>query len=126
MAHIDITNVDLVEFAKAVYELSDHLIPDLDPLTEEEIEQVVIPAPSAFALRMDSIRGVPCKMGAYRNPDGKIHIENTWYDHTDEQFKAILDRFNIEYGELAPHRSTCNCLDCQWKRLKTKQINSST
>ena len=119
---IDVTGIDLVEFAKVVYNLSRpigmgclHFTPE--PLSTEEAEEIVSNHHSpGVVLSMDYVKGRGCKMVVWEN-DGKLGIRDSWYDHTDEQFRTLLNQFNIIVvpGE---HGVACECDDCRRKRLQ--------
>lgn len=121
---IDVTGIDLVEFAKKVYELSVpqgmgilHFTPK--PLTTDEAKQLV----DAWkddrinALSMDYVKGRACKMHV-RQEDGKLTISDTWYDHTDRIYQQLLDHFNIQKPAEEEHGCACNCIDCQHARTQ--------
>ena len=116
---IDITGIDLVEFAKKVYELS---VPQglgilhysAEPITDEEAKQF-IQEDSYIALNMDYVKGRACKMVVWRK-DGKLTIADSWYDHTDRIYQELLEHFNIQQPEETEHGPACNCIDCQNKR----------
>ena len=115
---IDITGVDLVKFVKKVYELSVpqglgflHATPE--PLTDAEVGYIVnmYKEDKRIALDMDYVKGRACKMIVWRNED-KLEIRDDWYDHTDENFKKLLDTFNITHTLNQKHGIACNCSDC--------------
>ena len=115
---IDITGIDLVEFAKKVYELSVsqglgmfHFTPE--PLADEEAKQFI--HEGYIALSMDYVKGRACKMKVW-NKDGKLTTNDNWYDHTDRTYKQLLEHFNIQIPEEKEHGISCNCMDCQSKR----------
>ena len=121
---IDITGIDLVEFAKKVYELSApqgmgflHYTPE--PITDEEAKQC-IQEEGRNALNMDYVKGRACKMHV-RREDGKLTISDTWYDHTDRIYQQLLDHFNIQKPTEEEHGCACNCIDCQNKRVVSPQ-----
>lgn len=98
---IDITGVDLVEFAKAVYDLSrpqgmGFLHYKEGPLSDAEAAQVVgnpHRSPSV-ALCMDYVFGRACKMTVFRNGDN-LEIHERWYDHSPEDLQELLRRVGI-------------------------------
>ncbi len=119
---IDITNVDLVDFAKKVYELSvpqglGRLQFTDEPLSDKEAKQIVAlyAQSSAYALDMDYVKGRACKMTAFRN-NGILQIPDSWYDHTDKCFDLLLNNFGIERNTKKEHGCACNCIDCQSAR----------
>lgn len=116
---IDITGVDLVEFAKVVYELSvpqglGFLHATSEPLTDDEA-QSLIQAEGKNALDMDYVRGRACKMHVRREGD-KLLITDDWYDHTNRIYDELLTRFNICREQTTEHGCACNCMDCQYEQ----------
>jgi len=122
---LDITGVDLVKFAQKVYELSMpqglgflHFTPE--PLSEERVVELL----SRFndnprmALAMDYVDGRACKMNVFKK-DGKLVINDSWYDHTDAQLQTLLETFGkgdlVKGSSAAEHSPACNCVDCQKK-----------
>ncbi len=126
---IEITGVDLKEFAKKVYELSlpqglGYLHYEKGGLSDKQAEQIVTGITSGIfarnnnriALDMDYVSGRACKMVVFKE-EGKLYIRKNWYDHTDTQLKLLLEHFNIIISEKSEHSIACNCLDCQGKRF---------
>ena len=118
---IDITGIDLVEFAKKVYELSVpqgmgilHYTPE--PLSDKVAKQLVR-AEGSSALSMDYVSGRACKMHV-RRENGKLTISDTWYDHTDRIYTELLDSFGIKRQSDSKHGCACNCIDCQSVRVE--------
>ena len=120
---IDITGVDLVEFAQKVYELSSpqgygvrQYVPG--SLSSEEAQRFVLPE-GPVALSMDYVRGRTCKMCVWRE-EGKLTIGDSWYDHTDRLFRnELLAAFDIIIPEAeGEHNTACNCMDCQSTRAQ--------
>jgi hypothetical protein len=121
---IDITGVDLVKFAQKVYELSFpqgmgflHFTPT--PLAEEEAKEIVERAAKyggygGVKLDMDYVAGRACKMIVWEK-DGRLVMTDSWYDHTDDQLKALLAAFDIELNAASEHRCACNCANCRVK-----------
>ena len=117
---IDITGIDLVKFVQKVFELSIpqglgffHFTPN--PLTEEEARGIVDRASrntGSVKLDMDYISGRACKMVVWEK-NGKLTIQDTWYDHTDNQLKQLLAEFNIVSNVSGKHGLACNCIECQ-------------
>lgn len=117
---IDVTGIDLVKFAQAVYELSSpqglgflHFTPE--PLSEEEAKQLIHVDDKYCVLKMDYVRGRACKMYVHVK-DNRWTIPDTWYDHTDRIFKQLLDAFQIKRKEDVKHGIACGCMDCESTR----------
>lgn len=121
---IDITGINLIEFAKKVYELSVpqglgflHFTPQ--PLADSEAKQLVdaFKDDKSLALDMDYTRGRACKMHV-RRENGKLTISDTWYDHTDRIYQQLLDHFSLQKSTNKEHGCACNCIDCQSKKAQ--------
>jgi len=122
---IDVTDVDLKQFAKDVYDLSvpqgmgflhfklGHTLP------EEEAEELVARSQDEVsrALDMDYVHGRACKMSVLRR-DGRLVINDDWYDHTDHQLRELLSRHGINAEPSGEHGAACNCEDCKIARRK--------
>ena len=119
---IKITGVNLKEFVKEVYHLSvpqglGFLHYEPKPLSDEDAIEIVncLEDDSRIVLSMDYVHGRACKMTVYKKGEGEgedIYIHDSWYDHTDKQFKSLLSKFNIELNtDGAKHSKACNCND---------------
>lgn len=113
---IDVTGINLVEFAKKIYELSVpqgsgflHFTPK--PLTNEEAKQY-ISMEGQNALDMDYVNGRACKMHV-RRENNKLTTSDVWYDHTNLAYQQLLDHFDIKKSNEKEHGCACNCTDCQ-------------
>jgi len=120
MQEIEITGVDLKEFAKAVYDLSRpqglgmlHFTPT--PLSDDEAASLVKPSGNGIRLSMDYVRGRSCKMHV-REKDGKLFISNPWYDHTNGDLISLLQKFDIPFEPEGSHGPACECPDCKVAR----------
>jgi hypothetical protein len=116
---IDITGVDLVKFAQKAYELSmpqglGFLRFTPDPLSEDDAKKIVECScrPGRIKLNMDYVSGRACKMIVWEK-NGRLIIDDSWYDHTDEQLIELLDEFGIVHTKLAKHGCACNCVTCR-------------
>lgn len=117
---IDITGVDLVEFAKEVYKLSvlqglGVLYATSEPLTDEEAKLYIHNEDGRSTLSMDYVKGRACKMHVRRDGE-KLTISDSWYDHTDRILTQLLDKFGIKRATEQEHGCACNCMDCQSAR----------
>ena len=117
---INVTGIDLVKFAKKAYELSSpqglgflHFTPK--PLSDEEAESLVRPD-ELYPLDMDYVRGRSIKLHV-RKEDGKLLIDDSWYDHMNAQFKELLGSVGIEIDPTGKHGCACNCGDCRANRI---------
>ena len=117
---IDITGVDLIKFVKKVYELSKPLGFGIMHYTNEiftdEEAKLYIRNGEVF---MDYVRGRSCKMKARKDKDGKLLIEDKWYDHTDVQLTELLNHVGIQHISdpiKNKHNPSCECEDCLEER----------
>ena len=117
---IDITGVDLAKFVQKVYELSapqglGFLHFKAEPLSEEDTKSIAEqPLRGSVRLNMDYVYGRACKMVVWEK-DGKLQIRDSWYDHTDDQFRELLEEFGITLKTTGEHGCACNCKDCRNK-----------
>ena len=61
---------------------------------------------------MDYVNGRACKMAVYIE-NGRLLINDSWYDHTDEQYKKLLNYFGISVKIESEHGVACNCEECR-------------
>jgi len=120
---IDITKVDLSQFVKDVFDLSvpqglGFLHASSAPLSDEEVREILSRAHGHIALSMDYIHGRACKMTVYKTEDGKLEINDSWYDHTQEQLNQLLSRSNLPNSSETEHIPSCNCGNCRIKQGK--------
>jgi hypothetical protein len=118
---IDITNVDLRQFVKEVYNLSApqglgflHFTPT--PLSEEDVDKILANKEDRVVLDMDYVKGRACKMVVWKSHDGGMEIKNGWYDHTDTQLVKLLQTcgLDIKADDInKEHGCSCNCGDCR-------------
>ncbi len=98
---IDITGTDLTKFVQAVYDLSrpqglgflharDGGLSDEDAAKLRGMEK----PDGHIALSMDYVHGRACKMTVWRD-DGKLWINNTWYDHGPSLLTELLKRIGV-------------------------------
>ena len=90
---IDITGTDLIKFVKKVYELSQpqglgFLHYQEGGLSDEEAK-TLIKENGNYVVNMDYVKGRACKMIVFRK-NNKLLIQDSWYDHTDNQLKELL------------------------------------
>jgi hypothetical protein len=116
---IDVTGINLAEFARAVYALSvpvgmGFLHYKSGELPNEDAEQIVadFARDPRIALGMDYVKGRCCKMFVRRDGD-RLGIDVSWYDHTNEQLATLLGRFNIAIPAVESHGNSCECNDCK-------------
>ncbi len=123
---IDITGVDLKKFVSKVYELSSpqgfgFRQPYLAELSDKDVEEILnFKGLRTVRSDMDYINGRACKMTVWEK-EGKLEIEDSWYDHTNQQLEALLDSFGIKIDRLGKHSIACNCATCRQKRQEEKK-----
>jgi hypothetical protein len=115
--NIEVTSVDLVEFAKAVYDLSSpqgmgFMHARQGPLSTYDARECLRDE-GRCVLDMDYVHGRACKMHVFREGE-KLFIRAPWYDHTDAQLRELLARFGLDISSGAEkHLPTCNCVECR-------------
>jgi hypothetical protein len=115
---INITGVDLVKFAQKAYSLS---VPQgmgfihytSDPLTDDEARGLIKDEGTCnrVVLDMDYVKGRACKITVFRT-NGRLLINDSWYDHTDWAFEGLLESFGFDLKSKAKHGLSCGCVDC--------------
>ena len=121
---IDVTNVNMVEFVKKAYELSRpqgmgmmHFKPG--PLSDAAAQELIQEDGTAS---MDYVLGRACKMHVH-NRDGRLMINDSWFDHSDAQFDELLEHVGITPkagSAVSDHGPACNCDDCRIKHGRGK------
>ena len=117
---IKISNdIDLRELAKKVYELSRpqgmgiiHFQPG--GLSDVDAEAITN---CGNKLNMDYVHGRACKFNVYEE-NGQRSIPDNWYDHTDAEYKELLNAFGIEIPSDKDHGISCACPDCEETRMR--------
>ena len=112
---IDVTGIDKVAFAKAVYRLS---VPQglgihqtqMGELDDETAKHIA----DAQPFYMDYVGGRACKMGLEQKGD-KLMAPESWYDHTDDQYERLLSEFGVSREKAPEHGTACNCPECMPK-----------
>jgi hypothetical protein len=117
---IDLTNVDMVKFVQKVYDLSQpqgmgmmHFV--AGPLSEEDAKRYI---DTDGHVSMDYVSGRACKMHT-RIQDGRMVMNDRWYDHSDEQLAELLAHLGITATDgtaASEHSPSCNCDVCRNKR----------
>lgn len=94
---IDITGANLVEVAKAAYDLSvpqgmEFLHAIDGPMSNEHAASLI--KDGRLALQMDYVNGRACKLTVFRY-EGKLLIRNNWFDHSEDDLIELLDRIGF-------------------------------
>ena len=92
---IDITEFNLIDVVKSVYDLSmpqglGHLQFEERSLTDDEALEIINPC-DCIPVMMDYVKGRSCKFNVYKR-DGRLLIHDVWYDHSDSDLKELLKR----------------------------------
>ena len=98
---IEVTNVDLAVLAQKAYDLSApkgmgylHYTPE--PITYEQAKGLVDHNHRMFPLDLDYVNGRAVKLTVRREKDGRLWLEDTWFDHTMSQYRELLAYVGIE------------------------------
>jgi len=120
---IDCTGIDLVRLAQEAYRLSVtqglgflHFTPA--PLSVEEAEALINLESRIAVLDMDYIHGRAVKLHVRKNEDGTLSLPDSWYDHTDGQYRELLQSVGVEADISAEHGCGCNCESCRLTYMK--------
>ena len=49
-----------------------------------------------FPLNLDYVNGRAVKLTVRREKDGRLWLEDSWYDHTRDQYRELLAHVGIE------------------------------
>ena len=114
---IEITGTNLIELAKKAYELSSpqglgFLHYQSGSLTDEEAKLLVREEDSFSPLGMDYVRGRAVKLDVIKK-GRKLFLSDSWYDHTDDQYKELLSSIGAKSNNLDKHSVACNCAECK-------------
>jgi hypothetical protein len=120
---IDCTGIDLVKLAQEAYRLS---VPQglgflhftSEPLSVEEAKTLVNLEGRSIVLDMDYVHGRAVKLCVRKNEGGTLSLPDSWYDHTDEQYRELLQSVGIGANISAEHGCACNCESCRLTRMK--------
>ena len=101
---LEITGIDLKEFAKAVYADSvpvglGFLHARSGELPNEDVEELLERGNNHNPLMMDYVHGRGCKMTVFSDDENRLWIDNRWFDHTESQFTELMAKFDITVGE---------------------------
>lgn len=102
---IEITGVDLRKLIQAAYGLSvpqglGFLQARPGELDEASIYDILEGGNERWPVNMDYVRGRAVKLRV-RSEDGKLYIDDRWYDHTPEQLRMLLKQIGVKEGWLA-------------------------
>ena len=94
---IEITGINLKQFAKKVYELS----PKTDKKDTHEtlsdtmmgvvLQSCGLKGWKKYALDMKVVGGRDCSMTVFESEEGRWFIQDTWHGHSRLQLKTLLD-----------------------------------
>jgi hypothetical protein len=98
---IEITGVDLKRFAKKVFQLSEptERHSSVDPMSDTSMGIVLKTAGirnwRKYVLDMHIVQGRACNMTVFENDQGRWFIQDTWYGHTEEQLRELLEHCGV-------------------------------
>jgi hypothetical protein len=114
--------MDLVKFAQKAFELSRpqgmgflHAKAG-DTLSEDEAKQFIRSEQGKDTLSMDYVKGRALKLHVRQQDNGDFQLSDSWYDHTDEQYKDLLLSVGISRHTIGDHGCACNCDGCRENR----------
>ena len=97
---IEVTGIDLAEFARKVFELSESNQNSPRKLSETMLGVVLENKGERkfqkYVLDMHKVQGRECNMTVYESSDGKWYINDVWYGHSEHQFEKLLSHFGIK------------------------------
>lgn len=64
-------------------------------LTDDEVSAIIKPT-GRIAASMDYVKGRQCKMTVFRDGDGNLSINDSWYDHSDTQLRRLLESIGVQ------------------------------
>ena len=93
---IEISGANLVEVAKAAYDLSSpqglgFIHYEDGGLTDEEASELVS-QDAGIPLSLDYVKGRACKLTVFADDDGRMYIQSRWYDHSEQDLELLLER----------------------------------
>ena len=119
MERVDVTDVDLADVIRAVYDLSSprglgflHCTPG--PLSDEIVQEILNQphSYSDYVVSLDYVSGRACKF-VVREEEGRRFFTVPWYDHTDEQVAKLCERLGVSPpASVSTHGPACNCSEC--------------
>jgi hypothetical protein len=115
MNEFDLTAVNSVDIVKAVYRNSraqgmGFLHFTEGELSDDEAQQCIS---QDGTISMDYVRGRSCKVHLRYDNNGRRMFTAPWFDHTDEQVKAMLADLGIMTDTpQTEHSCGCACPDC--------------
>jgi hypothetical protein len=103
---INVTNVDMPAFVKAVYDLSKPsgmgwLYAAPGDIGDDVLAEIMADYNAAMqareltVLRLNYVQGRACMISIWRDVDGQLYIVDGWYEHTPELFAELLNRFSL-------------------------------
>jgi hypothetical protein len=97
---IDVSKADIREVVRAAYDLSSpqglgflHYTPG--PLSDAEIDDLLSRPNNFIAASLDYVKGRAVKLTIWKHED-KTWIYDDWFDHSDQQLRALLERVGID------------------------------
>ena len=100
--YVDVTSVDIHKLCREAYDLSvpqglGYLQPYDEPLSDEQIDEMLAYSTRNLVIGMDYVNGRAVKLNVYKSDDGKRYIQKQrWYDHSLHQYEELLSRLGVE------------------------------
>lgn len=119
---IDVTGINKVAFAKAVYRLSVPKGMGFLPATMGELDDVIAQEiADCETFHMDYVNGRGCKMWL-REDNKKLLAPDSWYDHTNDDYKQLLSEFGFNLEKDPEHGCCCECDKCKPEKINRSPV----
>jgi hypothetical protein len=118
VGEIEITGVDLIKFIQKAFELSSpqgmgHYSYKPGGLSDEQAKELIGKGNPAYAVSMDYVQGRAVKMHVWKDDDGRLSIDNAWFDHSDRQLIKLLEHVGIAPATIDQARDARAKYDAQ-------------
>lgn len=118
---INITGVDLIKFVQKAFELSSpqgfgHYHYKPGGLSDEQAKALIVEGDKEYAVSLDYVQGRAVKMHVARDEEGRLSIDNAWFDHSDRQLEKLLEHVEIapaviEQARIARAKYDAECVE---------------
>ncbi len=105
---IDVTKASLAGLVQAAYSLSKPqglgiLHYEEGDLTSAEVVEIISRRHGSCAVNMDYVNGRACKFNV-KVKENRYYVRNVWHDHSDHQFKILLEAVGLSGGLIETAR----------------------
>ena len=94
--YVEITGCNLIQFVKDVYNLSEvkgiGIVNKGTPPLSTRDSGNLIRVNTEKPVVMEVVNGKACYMTVYMSVDNRLFIQNSWFDHSPEDLKMLLNR----------------------------------